>query len=414
MRLFCRLCGTRTDGQERLGTYCPGDRCGTDLRMANDTGVQAWCEPARQRGEPGRPATVRLIVRNGGSRPDTFRVEPVERVEGRLDFDASILNAPLAPDQTRIVEIRYTLPRDAAGLGIDVASRFGIPGADAAGQVNNGRSDRFGVALRVVSTSANQGAACAAFAVDVPARFRHDGNNSGPGSSRSWRSMKFLGKVAAAVVPVVAGGALAINLTINTGGGNADNAAGPATTPASAAPQAGTGGGDAGAEIVATKTSTGKSGNSGNGTSSGGGTKTTKAPTPETVMPDVIGLQQAEAEQKLEDRQFVVRVEIVPNSNSPKGTVTSASVRAGEVRPVGSTVTIRVQDGKVQVPDVTGMDEERARNTLANAGLDASFTTQRTSDSNQYKKVIRTDPSAGTSTSTETLVTVYLGTPDIR
>ncbi|MGR7002471.1 COG1470 family protein [Yinghuangia aomiensis] len=183
MRLFCRLCGTRTDGRERLGTYCPGEQCGADQRFAGDaeTGVQAWCEPARQRGEPGEAVTVRLTVRNAGRRPDTYRVEPIEQVAGRLDFDAASLTYTLAPGESRVVVLRYTPPRDRIGFGIDIASRFGIPGADAAGRANDTRGGRFGVALRIVSTGGTtRAAAGAAFALDIPRRFQYDPNRGGP------------------------------------------------------------------------------------------------------------------------------------------------------------------------------------------------------------------------------------------
>ncbi|MFD0346912.1 hypothetical protein ACFQ0M_14330 [Kitasatospora aburaviensis] len=135
MPLYCRLCGTRTDGVERLGVHCPGERCGTDLRAGPGAAVQAWCEPARRLGEAGRTVVVHLVVRNAGTVSTGYHLEPVEPVEGRLDYDRSAVAAPLAPGQTRQVELRYTLPFDRIGTGLDIASLFGVPGADLAGQV---------------------------------------------------------------------------------------------------------------------------------------------------------------------------------------------------------------------------------------------------------------------------------------
>ncbi|MER5351052.1 hypothetical protein ABT093_12035 [Kitasatospora sp. NPDC002551] len=167
MALHCELCGSRADGAERLGRYCPGEYCGTDLRAGADAGVRAWCEPPRRFGTAGGTVLLDLLVHNDGPQPTGFRVEPVEPVQGRLEFDRRAAEAPLPPGTTRRIELRYVVPLDLVALGPDIASRFGVPGAGAAGQVQGGRHARAGVALRVSATSARQGAACAAFAVDV-------------------------------------------------------------------------------------------------------------------------------------------------------------------------------------------------------------------------------------------------------
>ncbi|MFE7563822.1 hypothetical protein [Kitasatospora sp. NPDC057500] len=170
MALYCELCGSRTDGAERLGAYCPGEYCGTDLRAGPDAGVRAWCEPPRRFGAAGGTVTLDLLVHNEGPRPTGFRVEPVEPVGGRLDFDRRAAEEPLPAGATRRIELRYTVPPDLAGPGPDIASRFGVPGSDAAGRVHGAPHARAGVALRVAAVAARQGAACAAFAVDVPER----------------------------------------------------------------------------------------------------------------------------------------------------------------------------------------------------------------------------------------------------
>ncbi|WP_327075084.1 PASTA domain-containing protein [Kitasatospora purpeofusca] len=193
MALYCELCGTRTDGVERLGVYCPGEYCGTDLRAGADAGVRAWCEPERRFGVAGGTVLVDLLVCNSGPRATGFHLEPVEPVRGRLDFDRRAAGAPLASGATRRIELRYTVPLDLVGPALDIASRFGVPAADVVGRAQGALPSRFGVALRVAATSAHQGAACAAFAVDVPGqldvdldhdgvRGRDDGNRSG-GSS---------------------------------------------------------------------------------------------------------------------------------------------------------------------------------------------------------------------------------------
>ncbi|MFE2178258.1 hypothetical protein [Kitasatospora sp. NPDC059462] len=170
MALYCELCGSSTDGAERLGRYCPGEYCGTDLRAGPDAAVRAWCEPPRRFGTAGGTVTLDLLVHNEGPHPTGFRLEPVEPLEGRLDFDRRAVEEPLPAGATRRIELRCTLPPVLTGAGPDIASRFGVPGAGAAGRVHGTPHVRLGVALRVVALAAHQGAACAAFAVDVPER----------------------------------------------------------------------------------------------------------------------------------------------------------------------------------------------------------------------------------------------------
>ncbi|MFF2660777.1 hypothetical protein ACFVUH_25865 [Kitasatospora sp. NPDC058032] len=170
MALHCELCGSRTDGAERLGRYCPGEYCGTDLRAGPDAGVRAWCEPPRRFGTAGGTVLLDLLVHNAGPQPTGFRIDPVEPVRGRLDFDRRAVEEPLPSSATRRIELRYTVPFDLVGLGPDIASRFGVPGAGAAGQVQGTPHARVGVALRVSALPERLGAACAAFAVDVPER----------------------------------------------------------------------------------------------------------------------------------------------------------------------------------------------------------------------------------------------------
>jgi len=88
---------------------------------------------------------------------------PLEPVEGRLVFDASAFEAPLAPGETREVDVHYMPSRDRVAMGLDVATRFGIaPDAD-----EGVDRRRFGVALRVIGDGPEPATACAAFALDT-------------------------------------------------------------------------------------------------------------------------------------------------------------------------------------------------------------------------------------------------------
>ncbi|MFE6871084.1 hypothetical protein ACFVFS_31575 [Kitasatospora sp. NPDC057692] len=188
MALHCELCGSRTDGAERLGRYCPGEYCGAELPTGPEAGVRAWCEPPRRFGTAGGTVLLDLLVHNAGPDPTGFRIDPVEPVQGRLDFDRRAVEAPLPSGATRRIELRYTVPLDLVGLGPDIASRFGVPGAGAAGQVQGAPNARVGVALRVAAVPARRGAACAAFAVDVPARPARPGAAAGGGGSAGARA----------------------------------------------------------------------------------------------------------------------------------------------------------------------------------------------------------------------------------
>ncbi|MGA4544679.1 PASTA domain-containing protein [Uniformispora flossi] len=434
MRLFCRLCGTRTDGRERLGTYCPGEQCGADQRFAGDTetGVQAWCEPARQRGEPGEAVTVRLTVRNAGRRPDTYRVEPIEQVAGRLDFDAASLTYTLAPGESRVVVLRYTPPRDHIGFGIDIASRFGIAGAEAAGRANDTRGGRFGVALRIVSTSGTtRAAAGAAFAIDIPRRFQYDPNRGDP---RGGVRPKLLAGVGAAAVIVALAVVAAVALGGSDGGGT-PAAPGPgveAVTVASVDP--GVGGTGRGGDTSGSDDPDGSNGSNGenggtisgrgggtagSGANAGNGGKPGPGTTPPTarrdfVVPNTSGMTTQEAKDAIAKAGLAPSIQPVPNSRGPQGAVIDTYPAGGEIVGEGSTVVVRVHDGNTTVPNVVGMDQETARTTLRDAGLAARFTTVAVGDRTKYNVVVRTDPPAGTSAGVLTGVTVYLGTADIR
>ncbi|WP_328953020.1 hypothetical protein [Kitasatospora purpeofusca] len=250
MALYCELCGTRTDGVERLDVYCPGEYCGTDLRAGADAGVRAWCEPERRFGVAGGTVLVDLLVCNAGPRATGFHLEPVEPVRGRLDFDRRSAGAPLASGSTRRVELRYTVPLDLAGPGLDIASRFGVPAADVAGQVQGARPSRFGVALRVAATSAHQGAACAAFAVDVPGQLDVDldregegpGGRSGgrdgrrPSPGRPLAPGRPEGRTGGGCGPLVIAVLVAVVVVLGLGRGSGTSTAGPVDGAASAQP----------------------------------------------------------------------------------------------------------------------------------------------------------------------------------
>ncbi|MEV0536636.1 PASTA domain-containing protein [Kitasatospora sp. NPDC050463] len=468
MALFCRLCGTRTDGVERLDVYCPGEHCGSDLRAGPDAGVQAWCEPPRRYGETGGTVTVDLIVHNAGPRATGYHVEPVEPVDGRLDFDRRVVDAPLAPGRTRRVELRYTLPPDRLGTGLDIASRFGVPGADLAGQLHGARSSRFGVALRVVATSAPQGAACAAFAVDVPGRIdpdldldrndgrgdgrndgRGDGGNDGRGDGRNdgrgdggndgrgdggrtrqpdggrsgpqarpgqqpppglrapSRRAGGCGPVAVVVlvlVLVVVMAAVAVRVL----GSDRDEEAGVGPSgPATGAVQPTGHPTDGGSAGGATGGGTGKPSPSPSRSRTSSPTPT-PTPTPRViVLPDLAGLGQAAAEAKLRTLGLTPDPHVVEGRGVPALQVVGTDPVAGAKVLLGSTVSLRVSDGRARIPDVVGMTRADAEQALRAAHFTAVTVYSQETTTVPDGQAIRTDPAKGTSVALDAPITLW-------
>ncbi|MFD0275638.1 PASTA domain-containing protein [Kitasatospora sp. NPDC127111] len=448
MPLFCRLCGTRTDGVERLGVYCPGEQCGTDLRAGRGAAVQAWCEPARRLGEAGRTVVVHLMVRNAGTVSTGYQVEPVEPVEGRLDYDRSAVAAPLAPGRTRQVELRHTLPFDRIGAGLDIASLFGVPGADLAGQVQGARSERFGVALRVVAASGDLGAACAAFAVDVPGRIDPDldlddtpdgdrgnrqdrpdgsGGPNGPGSAarpgagggrprpgphrppghsptRQPTRSGGCGPLAVVLIVLLALAVLAavlLGLGRRSDGGISSGGGGPAPT-ASAAPSP-----TADPSTVRPTTGSTKPAPSPTRTRPTTSPATSAAATT-VAVPDLVGLDQEAAAQKLQALGLAIDGDYVASNGVPELQIISTEPRAGTKVAPGSKVFLHISDGKATVPDVAGKTQAQAEQALRDAHLTNITVSTEPTTSTAAGLATRTDPVKGRSVGLKTPITLWI------
>lgn len=129
-----------------------------------------------------------------------------------------------------------------------------------------------------------------------------------------------------------------------------------------------------------------------------------------TRVPDVIGLQEAEAVQALRAREFVPRVFDVP-SEEPRGTVVAQVPRGGVLGPADARVRINVSSGDpastaterqqtepgaaVRVPDVVGLPQTSALGRFRRVGLNGIVTYARSS--RPRGGVVRQVPAAGTS-----------------
>ncbi len=113
---------------------------------------------------------------------------------------------------------------------------------------------------------------------------------------------------------------------------------------------------------------------------------------PATVqVPDLVGGDPDAVQETLEGLDFEVERASARSNDVEPGQVMAVSPAPGEAAPYGSTVTVTVSQGPVQVvvPDVVGEDEDDARAMLEAAGLRTSVT------SFLGDRVVRQSPGAG-------------------
>jgi membrane peptidoglycan carboxypeptidase len=133
-----------------------------------------------------------------------------------------------------------------------------------------------------------------------------------------------------------------------------------------------------------------------------------------TDLPDVVGKSVDEARSILERAGFQVSVGSSVDSDQPKGIVAAQNPGAGKVAG-GSTVTISPSNGQgLPVPDVSGMDLDRAISELRQAGFGNVQAGKCSKDDNADNggTVIRTDPAGGSVANRNTSISVHYGAPD--
>lgn len=132
----------------------------------------------------------------------------------------------------------------------------------------------------------------------------------------------------------------------------------------------------------------------------------------ETVtVPDVVGVDQAEATARLQGAGLKVALDPQPNKDVAAGRVVSQNPGANEKVDKGKTVTIVVSTGAapVTVPTngVVGAKADDARKTLEGLGLTVALQ-EEANDTITKGLVIRTNPPAGTEVAAGSSVTVYV------
>jgi serine/threonine-protein kinase len=127
-------------------------------------------------------------------------------------------------------------------------------------------------------------------------------------------------------------------------------------------------------------------------------------------VPPVVGDSVAQARNALTKAGLKVGRTIQQSSDQfPSGSVIDSSPSAGQPVPSGSAVTLVVSSGKakVNVPDVTGENQQAAKSDLTNAGFKVTTTTQQTT-STPAGNVISQSPSGGTQAIPGSFVTIVV------
>lgn len=114
-------------------------------------------------------------------------------------------------------------------------------------------------------------------------------------------------------------------------------------------------------------------------------------------VPDIIGMMQDKAKTLVESQGFKFTIAGTEKNDKPKGTVISCYPNVGDTINKGDAVRVTISSGPDQslVPDVRGLDLERAKEVIQNAGYTVGDVSKDYSDS-PVNTVISINPNAGT------------------
>ncbi len=130
-----------------------------------------------------------------------------------------------------------------------------------------------------------------------------------------------------------------------------------------------------------------------------------------STVPDVVGLQQSEADTALRDAGLIPNFE-EEDSDLPEGQVIGQNPAGGSEVKKDTEVTVRVSNGEgtVTVPNVEGQPEDTAVSQLRSRGAtNIKVIEQETEDESLDGRVISQAPSAGSQIRASDQVTIYVG-----
>ncbi len=122
------------------------------------------------------------------------------------------------------------------------------------------------------------------------------------------------------------------------------------------------------------------------------------------LVPDVVGKSQEEAERLFNDNGFENVTYVQENSDENAGSVLEVNPEAGEKAKAKSAITVTVAK-PYTVPDVTGMTPSQAAAAIEEAGLTSSTVTVY-SETIPEGYMIGIDPASGSEVSSSTVVTI--------
>jgi serine/threonine-protein kinase len=129
------------------------------------------------------------------------------------------------------------------------------------------------------------------------------------------------------------------------------------------------------------------------------------------TLPNVLGLQRAEAESQLENLGLIVNIE-TEDADEPEGTVIGEDPGPGSRLEKGTRVTLTVSTGagSAVVPNVEGQPESTALNILQDAGLTNIRVVRQTTDvESDDGRVTDQAPPSGTRQPAGQRVTIFVG-----
>lgn len=127
-------------------------------------------------------------------------------------------------------------------------------------------------------------------------------------------------------------------------------------------------------------------------------------------VPDVSGKSEADAQKELEDAGFKVTSSFQYDDNVENGNVISTTPAAGTKAEKGTQITMLVSKGsdKKSVPNVRGMEDSAAQNTIKNYGFNVGSVTYQYSDSVSKGLVISQGVVAGTKAAAGTSISLVV------
>jgi beta-lactam-binding protein with PASTA domain len=133
---------------------------------------------------------------------------------------------------------------------------------------------------------------------------------------------------------------------------------------------------------------------------------------PDTLtVPPVVGLTLDRARTSLTSAGFTsVNTEQV-DSTQPEGTVVAVEPEEGAQVAPGTPITLQVSDGDVEIPDVRGLPQAEAEQTLKDQGFTNITVTNAESDEVAEGEAVGTQPGAGTQAGADTPIVLLIAVP---